>query len=51
MSKASIRALDWTISIISYLFNPNGGSYTAVSIGNWYVSKQIDKLFIKGGYI
>ncbi len=35
----------------SYLFNPNGGSYTAVGIGNWYVSKQIDKLNIKGGYI
>lgn len=35
----------------SYLFNPNGGSYTAVGIGNWYVSKQIDKLNIKAGYI
>lgn len=35
----------------SYLLNPNGGSYTAIGIGNWYVSKQIDKLNIKGGYI
>lgn len=35
----------------SYLLNPNGGSYTAIGIGNWYVAKQIDKLNIKGGYI
>ncbi len=35
----------------SYLFNPNGGSYTAVGIGNWYVGQQIRKLNIRGGYI
>jgi len=35
----------------SYLFNPNGGSYTAIGIGNWFVSQQIKNLNIKGGYI
>lgn len=35
----------------SYLFNPNGGSFTGIGIGNWFVAKQIDKLNIKGGYI
>lgn len=35
----------------SYLFNPSGGSYTAIGIGNWFVSQQIKKLNIKGGYI
>lgn len=35
----------------SYLLNPTGGSYTAIGIGNWFVSQQIDKLNITGGYI
>lgn len=35
----------------SYLFNPNGGSYTGIGIGNWYVAKQIDKLNVAGGYL
>ncbi len=35
----------------SYLFNPNGGSYTGIGIGNWFVEKQINKLNVRGGYI
>jgi hypothetical protein len=35
----------------SYLFNPNGGSYTGIGIGNWFVEKQISKLTVRGGYI
>ena len=35
----------------SYLLNPNGGSYTAIGLGNWFVSKKIGKLSFTGGYI